>query len=74
MRQTKSKKLSKKTSEIQTLLDANDGDLGLPSLAQNDSLPDLPFDPDLNYEHSRVLLQMHPNRKELPRNREPFVY
>lgn len=49
-------------------------DLDLPKSAQDDTLPDVPFDPDLNYEHSLVLKEMYPYRKELPRNPEPFVY
>lgn len=48
--------------------------LKLPKLAQDDTLPDIPFDPDLNYEHSLVLKEMYPDRQELPRNPNPFVY
>lgn len=68
--QTSNPDLKKKKSELSPDLDC---ELNLPILGPDDFLEPVEFDLDLNYEHSRILMEMNPNREELPRNPEPFV-
>ena len=68
-RQT-SKQDLKRNSNHSTDLDC---DLDLPAISQEDSLEPVEFDLDLNFEHAQILMEMNPNRTELPRNPEPFI-
>jgi len=55
----------KQNSEASPDLDC---DLNLPVLEPEDSLEPVEFDLDLNFEHAQILMEMNPNRTELPRN------